>query len=614
MRVRTTIILLLIAAVVGLLIAVSEFWWTPDPSGEEADRKKLFKLRKEDVTAIVVKGSGGSVTFRRSETGGAGWVLESPYAPADPYEIQCILDILTNLKEEGRVKAAEITGRSEAEFGLDEPMLLVEVKTAKESWRLAIGSESAVADRVYARTGDDPDIVIIGKGIVSAFSKSASQFRDRRVARFESYKLLAAEFHTPASVVKLERKRNLWKVTFPYEDDADMAMLENIFRTLQECTVERFESDGLDEADFAPFGVGRDSWKSARVVLRLADRAEPVEIFFGDAATDAPDLVFARNALFPSVYAVKAQILEVLRTPPGAFRSRAVFSFKPDDVWKVQIRNMKVLAEAEKMLIVGWLPRQPIDYNFDGNRVNSFLEKLATLQALEVVAEKVDDPEVFGLLVPTYTVTVSLEEKVAEPPRDDRESQGIPAFRKREEILRVGIVEDRVFGQREGQAKVVRLPRAFADMLSRAHLNFMGLRINEIFSTDIASVEFTMGNKFLRACQEEDGRWTVAEARNMRTPKYGIEEAVRVFRSLAAADIIADRIQLPCAWLDAPYLVVEATLRSEPPIATPKKRKLIISTKEAGDGRHLACIEGEDFVYVLEEGAVVAMAMPLTGH
>ncbi len=613
MKARTTFILLLLAAVVGLLVVASELWWSNGAGDGDAGRKNLFKFKPDDVVRIEVRGSGASATFLRL-SGGADWVLETPRAPVDPYELKCMIDVLSNLREEGRVKAADVTGQSESVFGLKEPRLVLAVKTAKESWQLTVGNDAPIAEKVYARVGGDRDVVMIGAGIVGTFSKPALRFRDKRIARFESYKLRAAEIHTPAHVVKLERRGNMWMVTAPYEDYADMRALDELFRMLQDCNAERFEADELAESDFARFGVAKEGWKSARVVLTLSDTEKPVEILFGDQAADVLDLVFARNMSFPNVYSVKSSVLDVLKTPPGAFRSRSVFFFNPDNAWKVQIRNSKILAEAEKMPIVSWVPRVPTGYNFDNRRVDSFLGQLAMMQAEQIVAEKIDDPDKYSLLVPAYNVTISLEEQIGGAPVGGGKSDEQPVFQKREVILHVGIVEGRVFGHVEGQSKVVALPAAFAEMLARGHLNFMGLGINEIYTPDVESVEFTMGEKCLRVCPTENLGWTVAESRNLKAPVRGIEEAANAFRSLSAADIIADKIQRPCPWIDSPYLVIKATLRSDPPSVTPNERKLIVSTKEAGSGRHLACIEGEDFVYVLEEGKVVAMTMPLTGQ
>jgi hypothetical protein len=521
-----------------------------------------------------------------------------------------MLDALANLKEEGRVKAADAAGKIETEFGLKEPRLRLDVKMAKDSWQLAVGSDAAVAEKVYARVGNDEDVMIIGTGIVEVFSKPTLQFRDKRIARFESYKLRAAEVHTHAGVITLERQGSVWKVKSPYDDNADMIALDNLLRVIQDCNAERFEADGLSELDFARFGLAQDGWRSARVVLTLADSDKPVEILFGDPVTDAPDLVFVRNMSFPNVCAVKTTILETLKTPPGAFRSRGVFSFNPDDVWKVQIRNAKILAEVEKMPIISWVTRLPVDYDFDERRVTDFVQRLARLQVLEIAAEEVDDPDKFGLLVPAYNLTVSIEEQVADGTAGGG-PQGGPVFRKREEILHVGIVDGRYFGQVDGQSKVVALPSEFVELLSRGYLNFTSLRMNDIFASDVESVEFSMGEKYLRIRMTENLTLTVAESRNLKMPVHGVQEAVGTFRSLSAADIIAGKIILPCPWLDAPYLVIKTTLRTEPQGATLTERKLIISKKDE-KGRHLAYIEGEDLVYVLEEGKVVAMAMPLT--
>ncbi|MDQ7779954.1 MAG: DUF4340 domain-containing protein, partial [Planctomycetota bacterium] len=458
-------------------------------------------------------------------------------------------------------------------------------------------------------------VLVLDKGLLSAFDKPAQKFRDMKLARFEFHKLRAVELSMPSGKCRLERRGNRWRIALPFEDTCDAAAVANLITALQEAKAERFEADDVQEAQFPLFGLSSDAPAVGKVTVELDGDTKPLEIVFGNAVLDKTDLILARNSRARSVFAVNKSIVPALDQNPMLLRSRELFSYLLTDVWKVEIKNEHPLVEVFKRPIIGWQAVLPTDYQFDPRRVDFFLMRLAEFRAEAIASEGTDDLEPFGLLVPDYRMILSLEEEVQPAQAGGGARRDPPRFVKREEILLVGVVQGppkRAFGMIQGRPRIVELPLPVADVLARGHLNFMSLTVNEIFGSDIEHIVFLAGDKMLRVACDDNLRWRVAESKNLSAEPKGIAEAANAFRDLKAIDIAAARVILPSPYkFEEPILTAEATLRTDPPGNEKKTRKLVVGPK-TDFGAYPAYVDGPDaVVYLLDRAPVEAMLAPL---
>ncbi|MDQ7780684.1 MAG: DUF4340 domain-containing protein, partial [Planctomycetota bacterium] len=159
MRSKTTLILAIVAALVGAAIILSETLGPGDGKRDGRHDARVFKFDRDDISLISAAGASSSVCLKRDKET-REWALDKPPgAPADPYEMRCLLDAITEAREFTRVGATEAAEGGDAGFGLDKPRLVIAVEAAGKRVELAIGSNLAIPDRLYARRTGEKEVL-----------------------------------------------------------------------------------------------------------------------------------------------------------------------------------------------------------------------------------------------------------------------------------------------------------------------------------------------------------------------------------------------------------------------------------------------------------------------
>jgi hypothetical protein len=162
MRWRQVAVLWLVALALG-----AQYWFVDrsrpvvHPAERPARRRLLAEMPSDAVIGVRMERSGTAVALRRY---GETWAVEQPAGGQIPGGlIQAFVEALSAVEEIDSLPAQRGDERA---FGFDENALRVYVSDADgRELALTVGSSNASGTAVYARVGDAPHPVLIGRNL-----------------------------------------------------------------------------------------------------------------------------------------------------------------------------------------------------------------------------------------------------------------------------------------------------------------------------------------------------------------------------------------------------------------------------------------------------------------
>src|SRR5262245_1651765 len=162
MRWRQVVMLWLVAVALG-----AQYWLvdrsrpTVHPAERPARRRLLAEMPSTAVVGVRMERAGAAVALRRY---GETWAVEQPPGGQVPGGlIQAFVESLAAVEEIDRLPAQRGDDRT---FGFDENALRVYVSGSDgRELALTVGGSNASGTAVYARVGDAPHPVLIGRNL-----------------------------------------------------------------------------------------------------------------------------------------------------------------------------------------------------------------------------------------------------------------------------------------------------------------------------------------------------------------------------------------------------------------------------------------------------------------
>lgn len=495
-----------VALLLAVLLAGYLFFFERGDRAEEAEGEPVFGTTAAEVAALSLErpgapavrlerapaeqeaasgsgdGSGGGFTVREGE--------EAP-APADAAEVDLLLRNLESLRFERRLPDDAAADRTA--FGLGEPELTVRVEGPSgaggepETVVARFGAETPAPGNRYLEVGEA--VVIVPAWTKDHFDRSAWDFRDKRLFRFDTAGITELRLRAGDEEVVLERERGDWRIVRPFRfaaDSYDAAQLAAKVREAEmigpapAATASAPEGDGGED----PFGLAEPRLTASFTVETPEPvETEPVEteatgtepadsevpasgvrsatIHFGGASDD-PLGVFARVADEPAVFVVGQTLFDELSASVAnglaEVRSLRLFRFA---AWKaVELRlagpegesvfRRRENGDGEREWTRETEAGAPTPA--DSEAVEDLLYRLNSTDAEEVVA---DAPGGAADLPGAFSTTITVTE---ERPADGVAGSGTPPTAGRMETVRFGTPEDgRATALREGDDRALRL-------------------------------------------------------------------------------------------------------------------------------------------------------------
>lgn len=148
---RTSLILAFSALVLGGAVYYFEFQKKSQPIETQVESKPIFNFKEADVQAFTVQKPPQTLSFELTpgQKPPQRWMLKSPEnVPADDGAVAFLLNLLATGKSD---RTLSIPVARKAEFGLDQPTAIVEVKlNNQQTHRLVLGKPNFNRNFLYA--------------------------------------------------------------------------------------------------------------------------------------------------------------------------------------------------------------------------------------------------------------------------------------------------------------------------------------------------------------------------------------------------------------------------------------------------------------------------------
>jgi hypothetical protein len=409
---KTTLGLVVVAALLGGYYYWYEVKGSEQRKAAEEAAQRIFQLEKDAIEAVTI--SRGQEEIKLAKDANEGWMLTEPVrAKAEQRTVDEVLDGLVEGKRD-KVIAEQATDL--ADFGLQEPSLVVEatVKDNGSPTVLHIGARTPTMGGYYAREGEQSKVLMVPTSLHSKFDKNVFSLRDKTVLALDQGQVKRLEVHQGDQLIAIESEGDQgWKMVAPLEAKADTTKVNDLISAINGAKVKEFVEEAPQ--DLATYGLNPPRW---RLTFFIGDDRAAKTLLLGDEDAAKGGLNAKRGAM-DNVFLVETKLLEKLPQEISHWRDRALMTVKRDDMERVEIRDGDSRLEVACVDNCGKIPddrwqlKQPLEAKADAVKVRTLLRNLEELKAKSFVSEAATDLTPYGLDHPAAQVDIWLNEKSA---------------------------------------------------------------------------------------------------------------------------------------------------------------------------------------------------------
>lgn len=390
MRFRTTLVLLLVLAGLGAYL-----YWVEFPREQrEAEAKKLFSFKPEDVTEIHLRFQDRDILLRKT---GDTWKLIQPLeAPADELTVKNLLNTIAECEvKRGLEDSADLK-----QFGLDPPFVILEVKLTKgELPAVAVGKNTPVGFSAYIQRLDDKKVRLATSAFRAGLDKQVKDFRDKAILNFSDDDVQRFSLVRGDGTLTLVRKDGNWMLEQPGPFPADGPTVRSFLSTLRTMRALDFPND--HPTDLAPYGL--DNPRLRAVLFLGKDQAEK-HILIGGHNPERNTEIYVQTSGVPTIYTVSDWVWRDLNKSVNDFRNKTVLAFDQAELRTVEVRRedgqtFRLVAKDKDNWFVEGAEGKPA-----ASVLRQWLHDVHDLRGYEIAADNVADLAPYGLHKPLLTI------------------------------------------------------------------------------------------------------------------------------------------------------------------------------------------------------------------
>jgi uncharacterized ParB-like nuclease family protein len=415
MKPKTTLVLLIIASVMGLFIWLKE---RQMPSTDEVSSraKRVFDLKGNDITkfqiALNTTNLVGRVVIEKEKD---RWQLREPLAyRASSSELSSICSSLEFLNRDGVITPADLKtkGGRLNDYGLDKPQVELTFWKKDKPTVIKLGKTSAVGNTVYIQLAGSEDILMVDKSLLGKLDRKVDELRDKTVAEFttlQANRLEIIQGKKSIEVVKATKPGaasttdQLWRVAQPIVARADQSKVDGLLDKLHGLQAESFATD--KPADLTTYGLDQPQLE---LTVYTTEHEGAITVQFGGAVKDDATKVYCKRKGSDTILTARSEALKDFTVQVNDLRDKKLADFNSDDARQIVIgfANQPIRLAKDKD---DWKLTEPETARAENNEVGNLLGQLTGLEVKEFVADVVTDPAKYGLDRPYYTIAVKKE-------------------------------------------------------------------------------------------------------------------------------------------------------------------------------------------------------------
>lgn len=372
---RNTLILLLIALVLGVAVYYLEYKPGKPRDEEPSASKPAWEIKREDIASLELKRGGQTMVFALE---GEKWMIKQPLsASANESAISSLLSDLTaaQVEREFAASAEDLRG-----YGLESPTVRVEMKLKNgQSKVIELGAKDPLGSSAYARIGGGANVAMVSASLLTSADKSLNDFRDRTLFGGAQTDLTQAKFVNESGSFELAKKDEVWNIQRPVQAEADESEVSTLLAGI--ISAEATEIVSETDAEAAKYGLDKPK---VSFTGKLTGGTERVVSLGSKIEED----YYAKVSDKPQIFKVNASFYDKLNTRLIKLKSKTIVKFNRDEMTSVQIKNPNLTVVAERNAEGKWLIKQPAEKKDQEASTFKLLDPLET-RATEIV-EKPD--------------------------------------------------------------------------------------------------------------------------------------------------------------------------------------------------------------------------------
>lgn len=384
MNPKTSWALVAVAALVFGFIFVYERHWRDDNAPPPAPRV-LARIDPATLTSVQVR-PAGQPEIRADRANGA-WLLTRPLTyPAEGAAVDALIQALREVKGDSPLGAEELRSRRhpEKEFGLDPPRFSILLQEGEDVTQVLIGNLTPLRDQVFVQVVGLPGIYLADTGILRLIPHAAADWRSGLLMpglKSLSFDRLVLTNRAGQWTLELQADpaTRQWRLTAPLPARADSTKINALLDKLRDQRVSGFVSDD-PKADLDAYGL-----QPPALSLALARGTNTVALIqLGRSATNAPGLIYVRNARLNAVLAAPAEPLAPWDAPVDEFRDRHLVNLPPELVDEIEVRGPENFT-LQRVTNSVWRVAGTNGFAADPALMEDFLDNLGSLEVAEFV-------------------------------------------------------------------------------------------------------------------------------------------------------------------------------------------------------------------------------------
>jgi hypothetical protein len=337
MNFKTTIILLVILAVVGAFFAYDRFAGHDKETVETASAtNKLFDVKdKDDVNSVTIKSQDGSeIVLAKVDN---KWRMTKPVeAAAESWQVDSLVRDLVGLESKATVDPA---GK-----GLDKPKFHIEISAkGGKLLKFDVGDKNALGD-LYVRVEGKKDADVVSADVYDRLSKPASELRDKQLVTVPSTDVKQLTIDTEGQKLVLQKHGTNWELVEPKKLPVDETVATDLVGAVTGLRASDWiakDSPDIAKAQFDKplMTVSFTTAAPATQPSATAPTSQPKweTIVFGQYDDIRHQKVYARLADTGAVVKTMATPIDTLTKKPIELRDKKVLDIPTEQVSKLSI-------------------------------------------------------------------------------------------------------------------------------------------------------------------------------------------------------------------------------------------------------------------------------------
>ncbi len=373
---------------------------------------RLLRVGGDSVNGLTVHRGDTTIVLARSE--GRWRILEPVATGGDDGEIEGLIRTLQymNLERVVADSARMADGQAHlSDFGLDRPNLALAITHADRVDSLFWGDRSPTGRYAYIRWSGHPGILAVGAPFRLKVEKGLFELRDRRVADFDNRAVRKVQIEEGDARIDVEKRSGEWRLTHPVEDQADDAAVRKLIYRLHNAEFTHMVAETTREP--GRYGLEKPT---LTVTIFEEERAEKSTVVIGrrKAGVRFPPY-FATSLDKEMVFLVDSTFVADLRKTVTDLRFKRIFAFDTRGINRLRLAYRDRVVECTIDPIDNtWQVLEPKLHIVLGHRVRHFLRTIELLEAELFVAERLENPDIYGFDRPALEVTFWRDGAVAQ--------------------------------------------------------------------------------------------------------------------------------------------------------------------------------------------------------